>query len=394
MKNVNTSNRVSSLDVLRGLVIVIMALDHVRDFFAATPFAPEDVSQTTPAWFFTRWVTHFCAPVFVFLAGAGAYLYGLKAGSARALSRFLLVRGLWLVFLEFTVINLSWMFEWPWNEGFMFGQVIWVIGVSMIVLAGLSRLPLPWVVGFGLVLIAGHNLLDGIRPEMLGSLGWLWTFLHIGFGWIPFNAEQSFGFLVVYPLIPWVGVMALGYAFGPVMRWAPERRQKWLWRAGLGIILLFVALRTTNWYGDAQHWAPQEKGVVYSLLSFLNTSKYPPSLLYLCMTLGPGMLLLLWFERWRGAVPAFLQVFGRVPFFFYFLHFSIINAASRAYFYLAKGWHVDFFSNPPAKWPEGYEPSLGLAYVAWALLIAGMYFLCRWYGKYKFSHDYWWLKYL
>ncbi|MCB9305905.1 MAG: DUF1624 domain-containing protein [Lewinellaceae bacterium] len=393
MENKNIA-RVDALDVLRGLVIVLMALDHIRDFWAITPFAPEDVSQTTPGWFFTRWITHFCAPIFVFLAGMGAYLYGQKVGDLRRLSRFLFTRGLWLIVLEFTAINLSWMFEWPWNEGFMFGQVIWVIGMSMVLMAALVRLPLAWIAGIGIALIAGHNLLDGVTPESWGSLGWLWKFLHIGFAWIPLNAQQSFGFLVVYPLIPWVGVMAAGYATGPVMRWEAARRQTWLLRAGLALILLFIALRAGNWYGDPVDWAPQSRGPVYSLLSFLNVAKYPPSLLFLCMTLGPGFLLLVLFERWKSPLTDFFQVYGRVPFFFYVIHFSLLHASARLYYYLTKGWHVDFFSNGPQQWPEGYTPNLALAYIVWFLFIPLMYFPCYWYGKYKFTHRHWWLKYL
>lgn len=389
----STTTRVSSLDVLRGFVIVLMALDHIRDFFAPTAFAPEDVAHTTPAWFFTRWITHFCAPTFVFLAGTGAFLYGSKVDTPK-LSRFLLTRGLWLVALEFLVINPSWMFDWPWREGFVFVQVIWAIGISMIALAALVHLQLRWVAVIGLAMVVGHNLLDGIRPELLGSLGGLWKILHIGFGFVPFNANGTFGLLVLYPLIPWIGVMALGYAFGPVMRWEPARRQQWLWQAGLAVAFVFVALRSFNLYGDPSPWGPQESGPVYSLLSFLNATKYPPSLLFLCMTLGPGLLLLLLFERWAGRIPAFFQVFGRVPFFFYLIHFSILNAVSRLYFYVTNGWSVDFFSNPPAKWPAGYVPHLALAYVVWLTFIPAMYFLCRWYGRYKFSHTYWWLKYI
>jgi len=385
------ASRLGSLDVLRGLVIVLMALDHIRDFFGAAPFAPEDMAQTTAPWFFTRWVTHFCAPVFVFLAGTAAYLYGRKAGLP-ALRRFLWTRGLWLLAVEFLVINLSWMFDWWWNEGFMFGQVIWVISMSMFLLSAMLSVPLRWIAAFGLVLVLGHNLLDGVRPESLGSFAGLWNVLHIGWGWVPFS--QSFGFLVVYPLIPWVGVMMLGYAFGTVMLWEPARRQRWLLRAGLVTVLFFIALRATNWYGDGAHWAPQERGAVYSLLSFLNTSKYPPSLLFLCMTIGPGLLLLALFERLQNPATRFLEVFGRVPFFFYIIHFSLIHTASRLYFWVTKGWWIDFFSTRPEQWPTGYAPSLGLVYLVWALFIPTMYLLCRWYGRYKFSHTHWWLKYI
>lgn len=387
-----TSTRLSSLDVLRGFIIVLMALDHLRDFFGAAPFQPENLAQTTPAWFFTRWITHFCAPVFIFYAGTSAWLYGRKVNNPNLLSRFLLTRGLWLVVLEFLAINLSLMFDWPWNEGFLLAMVLWALGISMIVLAGLVRLPLRWMAAIGFLLVAGHNLLDGIPPDSLGSWSWLWKVLHVGGSFIPLYG--MFGLLIAYPLIPWIGVMALGYVFGQVMQWEAPRRQRLLGQLGLGLILFFITLRATNWYGDLNDWAPQARGGVYSFLSFLNVTKYPPSLLFLCMTLGPSFLLLLFFERSQGPVLRFFQVFGQVPFFFYLLHFPLAHGLSRLYFYVVHGWQVDFISNPPAKWPAAYVPNLALVYIVWFLFIGGMYFVCRWYGKYKFSHDYWWLKYV
>ena len=386
----STTSRLSSLDVLRGFIIVLMALDHIRDFFGQAPFQPEDLSQTWPALFFTRWITHLCAPLFVFLAGVSAWLYGNKVQDVNKLSRFLLTRGFWFIILEFAVVNLSLMFAWPWDKGFVFVQVLWAIGVSMVVLSGLVYLPVRWIAGIGIVMVLGHNLLDGVPPEAWGGFGWLWKVLHVGGSWIPFNESQSFGLVVAYPMIPWIGVMALGYVFGPVMRWEAPRRQRLLAKLGIGLILFFIALRATNWYGDLRDWAPQERGIVYSLLSFLNATKYPPSLLYLCMTVGPGLLLLLLFERWKGPVTSFLRVFGQVPFFFYLIHFSMIHVLSKLYY----GWDVDFFFGSQEKWPPGYTPNLGLVYTVWFLFIGAMYFVCRWYGRYKFSHDHWWLKYI
>lgn len=385
----NSGNyRLSSLDILRGFIVILMALDHIRDFFGPTPFQPEDLSKTYPALFFTRWITHLCAPVFVFLAGTSAWLYGNKVNDKRALSRFLLTRGLWLVLLEFLVTNLSMMFDWPWNKGFLLAMVLWAIGISMIVLAGLVHLSMRWILGIGLVLIAGHNLLDGIAPEAWGSFAWLWKVLHVGGSFILLNAQPPFGLVIAYPLIPWIGVIALGYAFGPVMRWEPARRQQFLVQAGIGMIVFFIVLRATNIYGDVRDWAPQERGFMYSALSFINASKYPPSLLYLCMTLGPGALLLLLFERWKGILPSFFQVFGQVPFFFYLIHFSFVHMLSRFYY----GWENDMLFNSGAT--PGYVPDLKVVYAVWAIVIGVMYFVCRWYGKYKFSHNYWWLKYI
>lgn len=387
MSNTGTY-RLSALDVLRGFIIVLMALDHVRDFFGPTSFRPEDLSQTNPTLFLTRWFTHFCAPVFMFLAGTSAWLYGDKVKDKRSLSRFLLTRGIWLIVLDLVVINLSMMFDWPWNKGFLLAIVLWAIGLSMIVLAALVHLSMRWILGIAILLIAGHNLLDGVQPEMLGSWGWLWKVLHIGGSFILLSAQPPFGLVIAYPLIPWVGVMALGYAFGPVMRWEARRRQRLLLQVGIGTIVFFVALRATNWYGDPSDWAQQERGGIYSLFSFINTSKYPPSLLYLCMTLGPAALLLLLFERWKGIIPSFFQTFGQVPLFFFLVHFPLAHILSRSYY----GWNSDMLFNVQAV--TGYSYDLKTVYIAWILVIVLMYFLCRWYGRYKFSHTQWWLKYI
>lgn len=388
--NNSLAHRISSPDVLRGFVIVVMALDHIRDFFGPTAFRPEDLAQTSPALFFTRWITHICAPVFMFLAGTSAWLYGEKVQDKKVLSRYLLTRGLWFVVLEFLVVNLSLMLDWPWNKGFVIATVLWAIGLSMIVLAGLARLPLRWILGIGAVMIAGHNLLDGIGPEAWGSFGWLWQVLHVGGSFIPLSTNPPFALISTYPLIPWIGVMAVGYAFGPVLRWETTKRQRFLAQWGIGLLLFFIALRATNWYGDLNDWAPQPRGDVYSVLSFLNVSKYPPSLLFLCVTLGIGALLLLLFERWKSPVTSFFQVFGRVPFFFFLIHFSLVHLLSRLYY----GWDADFFATAPDTWPSDYVPNLGVVYTVWVLFIGAMYFVCRWYGQYKFSHNYRWLKYL
>lgn len=386
----NKNYRISSPDVLRGFVIVVMALDHIRDYFGTTPFQPEDLTQTYPALFFTRWITHLCAPTFIFLAGTSAWLYGNKIQDTRKLSRFLFTRGLWFVLLEFLVGNTSMMFDWPWNKGFLLALVIWAIGISMIALSVLVYLPMRWIMGIGITMIVGHNLLDSISPEMLGSFGWLWKILHVGGSFIPLAANGSFGFVVAYPLIPWIGVMALGYSFGPVMRWESKRRQRFLWQVGLGLIVFFLALRATNFYGDLRDWAPQERGFTYSILSFLNVTKYPPSLLFLSITLGISALLLLLFERWKGVIPSFFENFGRVPFFFYLVHFPFVHLLSKMYF----GWNTDFLFGSKDTIPPDYVPNLGLVYAVWVFVIAVMYFLCKWYGRYKFSHTQWWLKYL
>lgn len=381
--------RIWSLDILRGLVIVLMALDHVRDMWSITPFIPEDLSQSNTAWFFTRWITHFCAPVFVFLAGTAAFLYGQKVDDRGQLSKFLLTRGLWLIVVELLVVNMSWTFQWPWVAGYVFVQVLWVIGWSMIVLAGLIWLPWRAILAFGLVLIAGHNLLDGLTPESFGPLAGLWQFLHVSFSFVP-----SVSVFVVYPLIPWIGVMAVGYVFGRVMLLSPEERRRWLLWLGLGGTALFLLLRLLNVYGDPAPWVVQEKGAWYTFLSVLNTTKYPPSLLFLLMTLGPAFLLMIPLENARGPLARFFRVFGRVPFFFYIFHFSFLTLTALLWHLVRYGEPVIFFNLQTEQWPADYVPNLGLTYLVWVLTIVVFYFLCRWYGRFKFSKKWWWLKYL
>lgn len=383
--------RVDSLDVLRGLIIVIMALDHVRDFWGAETFQAEDLTQTYPTYFFTRIVTHLCAPIFIFLAGASAFLYEQKVKDKMELSKFLLSRGIWLVFIEIMLVNPSWNLAYFWSSGWLFLQVIWAIGISMIVLAGLIWLGKKTVLVISLLLIFGHNALNFITPEDFGSLSWVWTFLHES-GFFTVGGENGFGIFVAYPLIPWIGVMGAGYCFGQVMLWEPAERIKWLVRGGLGLILIFIGLRGTNWYGDTADWTVQKDGL-FTLMSFLNTQKYPPSLLYLCMTLGPGLLLLALFEKWTR-FNAFFKTFGRVPFFFYVLHFPFIHLTSIFYHRIRYGEWFDMVNLSSEQWPAFYQPSLWLVYVAWIGTVAVFYFLCRWYNQYKFNHNYWWLKYI
>src|SRR5687768_5241323 len=287
---------IASVDLMRGLVMVLMALDHVRGFFTDADFSSTDLARTTPAVFLTRWITHLCAPVFVFLAGTGAYLSASRGMPRAQLARRLLLRGLWLVFLELTVVRLAWFFNFDY--GLMDLQVIWALGWSMVVLAGLVFLPMQAIAAFGIGMILMHNLLDGIRLEdfqaadgSLGWQGWLISVLHVP------------RFPVVYPLIPWVGVMAVGYAFGPVMLMLPELRRLHAFRWGIALVAAFVALRALNVYGDPSPWSVQET-LLFTLLSFVNATKYPPSLLYLLMTLGPMFLLIAAFEHWREANTA------------------------------------------------------------------------------------------
>ncbi|HXX31786.1 MAG TPA: heparan-alpha-glucosaminide N-acetyltransferase domain-containing protein [Myxococcaceae bacterium] len=358
--------RLQSVDLLRGAVMVVMALDHVRDFVSVTGFNPTDLSRVTPALFLTRWVTHFCAPTFVFLAGCGAYL-GRTGGKSRPeLSRFLVSRGLWLVFLELTVVRFTWSFDFSDN----WVGVIWVIGWSMVALAALIWLP-TWVVGaFGVMMIAGHDAFDGVHG------GALWTVLH----------DQRpahlllWDIFVAYPLIPWVGVMAAGYALGPVLRMAPERRRRALVALGLASIALFVGLRALNVYGDPSPWAHQRNGF-YTLLSFINVSKYPPSLLFLLVTLGPALLALAALDRVRAGAANPLLVFGRVPFFYYLAHLFLIHLVAVAILLPEHG--LKAFTVSPDVHPPGSGLSLPWVYAVWVAVVAALYWPCRWYAGVK-----------
>lgn len=381
--------RLDFIDALRGLVIVLMALDHVRDFWGPTRFDPTDLTQTEPLWFFTRWVTHFCAPIFVFLAGAGAYFYGEHRGDRRALARFLCSRGLWLIALELTVVNLSWSFAF---NTFLFGQVIWALGWSMIALAGLIYLPRPAIAVFALAMIGGHNLLDGLTPADFGVWHWLWAILHVQSGFR--FGELNAGFFVAYPLIPWIGVMAAGYVAADWIRNSAAQRVGQLVAAGLALWVLFLVLRLPNLYGEPVLWSEQARGLAFTIMSVLNVSKYPPSLQFLCITLGGAFLLLALFSRLEAGRLRWLVVFGRVPMFFYLLHLPLIHGLSSLYSWQRYGvvdWQLFGRGTNP---PPGYEPSLLLVYGVWAGVVWGLYFACRWYAELKRRRDDWWLKYL
>jgi uncharacterized membrane protein len=385
--------RIYSLDIMRGLVIILMAIDHVRDFWSVEAFAPEDLTQTSPEYFFTRWITHFCAPVFVFLAGTSAFLYQQKIQNTAALSKFLLVRGLWLIFIEIIVVNYSWTLGFFWSEWGFFLQVIWAIGVAMIALAGLVWLSDKVILAIALLIIFGHNLLNPIVPADMGSLEWMWKVLHEG-GWQGLNEAGNWGVFFAYPILPWIGVMAAGYVFGHVMLFDEQKRTQWLYRLGIGAIVLFVLLRFSNLYGDTADWESQ-KNALFSVMSFLNTQKYPPSLLYLLMTLGPAFLLLIFFEKVSSKLFEILRVFGRVPFFFYVLHFMFIHLTSLLYFKVVHGEWFDLVNaRNPQNWPEFYQPSLLRLYLAWLVTVVFFYFVCKWFDRYKSTHNQWWLKYL
>jgi len=404
--------RIYSLDLLRGVVMVIMMLDHTRDFVhsAAFQFDPTDLTQTNVALFFTRWITHYCAPIFVFLAGTGAYLQFARGKSKKDLSRFLISRGLWLIVLEFTLVRLGATFSVDYRFlGMM--QVIWVIGVSMIVLAALIHLPLRVIAGFGVAMIALHNLLDRFHVQ-----GWqgpgtavpsytakFFIILHQAFEPFPIVGWPSPVVFVLYPLIPWIGVMAAGYVFGVIYQWDTARRRRLLLRLGSVTTVLFIVLRFINLYGDPSRWS-QQSSIPFTVLSFLNTTKYPPSLLFLLMTLGPAMLALAWFEssleldnpKPRRGLRDFFVTFGRVPLFFYLLQWPtahliavIVHAAA------GKPWRWMFGSligvEPP---PPGVGFNLAVVYACWLVGVLLLYPLCKWFAGVKARRRDWWLSYL
>jgi uncharacterized membrane protein len=379
--------RVESVDLLRGLVMVFMLLDHTRDYLMNLQVNATDLTQTTPALFFTRWITHFCAPTFMFLAGVGAS-FAESGGMPRLrLARFLLARGLWLVVLDVTVIPLLVFFTVPFA---LVASVLWAIGWSMVALAGLVFLP-RWLVGaLGVAMIAGHHVLDGIQVGDPGLLKVLWSIFHRqGFLTMP----GGFVVLVLYPLIPWIGVMAAGYAFGPVFRLRLERRRPILIGTGLALTLAFVALRATNLYGDPQPWRLQASPT-FTLMSFVNCTKYPPSLLFLLMTLGPAILALELLDRGTGRWRGPLRTFGRVPLFFYIIQWPVAHglAVLMATFRgQPTGWMFRF---PPFQAPPEYGSTLPEVYLVWLVVLVLLYAPCRWFAGVKRRYRWAWLSYL
>jgi uncharacterized membrane protein len=386
------------VDALRGLAMILMALDHTRDFFhaAAMAFPPEDLTRTTVAVFFTRWVTHLCAPVFFFTTGIGAFFW-LGRGHTESRTAFLVKRGLWLVVLEVTALRLAMTFSL--RDGPVFLSILWALGWSMVALGFLSRLPLRVLAIGSVLVILLHNLADRVTAADLGAAGPLWSVLHQP-GPVPLGGVL---FLVAYPLIPWVAVMAAGFCFGPVLSWEPRRRRAWMVRLGLGLIAAFLVLRAVNGYGDRFPWTTAVPDRTW--LAFLRCTKYPPSLDYLLMTLGPALLLLAWFDRLTGS-PAGLSgknpllVFGRVPLFYFLLHFLLIHLLTIPFAYFRYG-QVAFLLDPlPTlggsgdRYPPDFGYDLGVVYGVWVLIVALMYPLCLWFSRLKERRRDWWLGYI
>jgi uncharacterized membrane protein len=393
---VEASPRLDSLDLLRGLVMVLMALDHVRFFLhqdILIGIDPLDLTKTNGTLFFTRWITHFCAPVFVLLAGTGAYLYGSHRQSKAELAKFLFTRGLWLIFLEFTVVRFGWTFNLDFHHNF--AVVLWALGCSMIALSALIYLPTRVVVAIGLAMILFHNLLDGIQPQMFGPLAWLWTLLHVGG---PIKLLPNYTLVVAYPLIPWIGVMAIGYGLGALLRLEPQRRRKGFLALGIGLTGAFIVLRLLNIYGDPQPWIKQ-KSAILTILSFLNCEKYPPSLLFLLMTIGPSLIFLALIDPRPPRVLRPIVIFGRVPLFYYLLHFPLIHVIALLLSYVRYGHAPWLFTGPPwspglmAAFPKGYGYDLKVVYLVWLTTVVLLYPVCRWFAAVKQRKRAAWLSY-
>lgn len=388
--NVPTRQRIGSLDLLKGLVIVIMALDHVRDYFHYDShfMDPTNPATTNLAFFFTRFITHYCAPIFSFLAGVSAWIVGRRLSKSQ-LSSFLVKRGIWLIFVELVIVNFAWYFNPAFHE--IAFVVIWILGFSMITLAALIHLPASAILAFSCLLIFGHNLLD---PITVPGNPW-WSFLHYRG---VFLTTEDHVFRVGYPIIPWIAVMSLGYWFGTFFdpAYDPASRKIWFNRIGLASLLLFLVIRGTNIYGDPKPWTEQATAL-QTVFSFLNISKYPPSLSYLLVTLGGAFLFLANFEKAKGKIVDFFSVFGRVPFFFYILHLylihllGLITAGVTGY-----GWEKMILDTLPTrdKNLQGFGYDLWVVYLIWFTVIAMLYPLCKWFDKYKSAHkEQWWLSY-
>ncbi|HSB91692.1 MAG TPA: heparan-alpha-glucosaminide N-acetyltransferase domain-containing protein [Flavitalea sp.] len=382
------AQRIASIDKLRGLVMIIMALDHVRDFFHVTAQTadPLDLATTTPALFFTRWITHFCAPVFVFLSGTSAFLSAKNKPSTTA-SMFLVKRGAWLAVADILLVTLMLTFNPGYN--FIMLTVFWAIGISMIVLGLLTRFAARLILPLGLILFFGHDLITPI-PFSNNAGGALMKVMFQGLFIVPLNANHIVAFL--YPVLPWTAVMLLGYSFGKIVS-----DQRKVFVCAVGFVILFLIFRSINLYGDSLPWSGQDTAFK-TFLSFINTSKYPPSLQFLCMTLGPALLMLYFFQLSERGVNSrnLLIVYGRTPFFYFVLHLFLAHLLLVAFFF-ASGHSAAEIADPASPMlfrPKNFGFSLPVVYACWLIVVAALYFPCRWYYRYKREHRYWWLSYL
>ncbi|MFL5562812.1 MAG: DUF1624 domain-containing protein [Gemmatimonadaceae bacterium] len=385
--------RIESVDVLRGVIMILMALDHTRDFFGDATASPTNLATASAALFMTRWVTHFCAPVFFLLTGTGSFLAGRRRG-VRGLSRFLLTRGLWLIFVELVIFR---CFALQFNFDYLLTvlTVLWALGWSMVVLAALVHLPVRVITAIGIAFVVVHNAFDQVQASALGAFGPLWTVLHAP-GVLFTNGTRMI--FVAYPLVPWIGVTAIGYGLGQLYDWDAGRRRAFLLRLGIALTVAFVLLRAVNVYGDPNRWAPQHSAL-FTVLSFMNTTKYPPSLLFLLMTLGPAMLFL---RAVDGRTPEWLRpalIIGKVPMFYYVLHFALIHLLAVIAALLRYGDVRGMFQSPtldrfPITQPPGWPLPLPAVWLIWISVPVMLYPLCKWFAAVKQRRSDWWLSYL
>lgn len=389
------TKRIHSIDILRGAVMIIMALDHVRDFFHIHAFDddPTNLATTTPILFFTRIITHFCAPVFLLLSGTSAFLAGQKRNKKEH-SLFLIKRGLWLVLVELVIITFGWTFNPLYNVFIL--QVIWAIGWSMIILGLLTRTSYSVIFVTGLILCFGHNLLDYIQPPQQGAALVFYTLFFKGaFTFLPIASNR--GFLDIYAILPWTGVMLLGYSMGRffVASYDQKKRKKVLINLGLAIIVLFILLRYSNFYGDPSPWSTQ-KDAFYTFFSFINVTKYPVSLLYLCMTIGPSLLILALIEQVQNKLTKVLTIYGKVPFLYYVLHFYLIHTIGVVLFF-ATGHGANEIVDPQLPFlfrPMHYGFDLWVVYLIWIFVVVVLYWPCKSFNQYRATHNQWWLSYV
>ncbi len=395
----NQIPRLQSIDVLRGSVMVLMALDHVRDFFhrSAALFSPTDLTRTTPVLFLTRWITHFCMPVFMFAAGIGAFLWWRRGRRSRSqLSRFLVTRGLWFILLELTVMQFAYNFDIS-SRNLVLLLILWIFGLCMIVMAALIYIPLRWLAVLSVAAIALHNCLDGVSPSRFGSMAWVWDLVHQP-GVIVLAGRQI---LEPYTLLPWIAVMAVGFCFGQLFELDAARRQRIMMRVGLGASAAFFIIRAINHYGDPAPWSIQ-KSAIFTLLSFLNCTKYPASLDFLLMTLGPAIIVLSLLDRCSLKTAHPLLVFGRVPMFYFVLHFYAIHALAVLMAWVRYGRAAFSFmfhplpsmGGPAELFPRGFGYNLWAVYLVWIFIVALLYPACSWFANVKATRRDWWLSYL
>ena len=390
--------RIQSVDALRGAIMMLMAIDHIRDFVArsAQQFLPTDLTRTTPAIFFTRWITHFCAPVFMLTAGLGAYLWMTRGHHSKGeLSRLLISRGIWLIVLEVTILRLILLSQISFTANPVLLIILWAIGLSMIALAGLIYLPTRVLIGVSIAIIALHNLLENVSAERFGWAAWIWNILYqrgvIAFAGIRFRPA--------YPVLPWIGVVAGGYCLGMVFDWDADRRRRFLVRLGLALAASFVVVRAINIYGDPLRWSHQASPL-FTVLSFLNVTKYPPSLDFLLMTLGPAIVVMAWLEKVHFQFANPLIVFGRVPFFYYGAHLLLAHLIAIGMNFVRYGAKPFLLIAPPSMggpselFPADYGFPLWTVYAVWVVVLLLLYPACLWFARLKQRRHDWWLTYL